>query len=116
MDNIERLEKKLKEIKQAIEDFKPDFTSKEFIKAFEDDLDRLWEKQHGSGLIRIANSCFYPSDVIKNLDPLGFKVSCKDFARELEKDQYADLFSSYKKLINIKNEIENDLENAIIER
>ena len=110
--NKKRLEKELEDVCKAIEDFEPDHTSKEVIRSYEDYIDSVWEAQHRQDMIRIANSCFYPSDVIKKLDPLGFKDSCRMFAGEMIKEDFINL-PSYKKLIDMKESIKNELKTLL---
>ena len=110
--NKKSLQTKLEAVCKKIEIYEPEPYTEENKKMFDDEIDRLWKEQHGSKIIEIANSSFFPSDVIKKLDSLGYHKSCEIFAKEMEKENYINI-PSYKELIEEKESIENELKTLL---
>ena len=113
MDKIEKLEKQLKEIDQEITDFQPDEADKEIEKRFHRYINELYSN-NGGDTIMVCNNTFYASDLLADC-PIDYVVALRDYVANMPEQEWKTL-TAYKDLISKKEEIENDLQNAVLER
>ena len=113
MDKIEKLEKQLKEINQEIADFEPDSADKEVEKLFHRHVNELYSN-NDDGTILICGITFIPCDLLAN-HINGYLEALRSFVASMSEEDFENL-TAYKNLISKKEEIENDLQNAVAER
>lgn len=113
MDKIKNLQNQLKEIDQEINDFQPDEADKEIEKRFHCHINELYSNNGGDTIV-VCNNTFYASDLLADC-AIDYVVALRDFVANMPEQEWKTL-TAYKDLISKKEEIENDLQNAVAER
>lgn len=101
----EKLEKEIKEIEEEIEEFPEtlDISDSEHKMRYDEFLNEIAEP------VCFGELRFYPSDVLKQMDPISYVVGFRDWTDDLDEDDLRQ-FGEYHRLLDRKEELEEELE------
>lgn len=108
----------LNTLKAAIEAKKSEIKAKQAemdsfeIEVSDSDYD---ESLDSEGAVNVCGMEFYPSDILKNCDPIAYRCGKNDYADSLDKEdqeEYKDLESELEDLENELEDLEAELEEA----
>ncbi len=106
---IEYLECKLEELKVALENFELDEED------YQDQFDEILDEQ---GEIKICGANYYPSTILKEVDPINYRCSLSDFVNSIEIEETEEYKDLEDEISDIEAEISrlNDLLDETIAR
>ena len=101
-DSLVEYYDELEELETTLDEYE-DFDEDDYIVGFEEMLDE-------EGDILVSGITFYPSDILKNCDPIAYDCSFSDYVSTY-KDEYDNLKNDYEESISEKEqEIQDILE------
>ncbi len=107
---IEMLESKIDLIKLEIEDNQNEINNFEY-KISESDFNELLDAEGQP--VNVCGIEFYPSDILKNCDPIAYRIYKADFESNIELDdiaEYCDLKEDLEALESELEDLESELE------
>ena len=115
MTNLETLKEQIAKLESSIEDVQSEITSKQSEidnfeyecseREFDDYLDDGGEERTSVG-------SFYPSDILKNCDPVAYRCAKSDYESNFDLDDVEEYTDLVEQLEGLNNELE-DLENEL---
>ena len=117
MNTIEQVKQEISNLENEIESLKDEITLKEQeIDNFEyecsdDDFDDFLDQIYPE--INIGSLTFYPSQVLKECDPIAYRCAKSDYESEYDLDdceEYADLKADLESLLEDLESLESNLE------
>ena len=107
---IEMLESKIDAIKAEIENKQHEIDSFEY-EISESDFDEFLDEIEQP--VTVCGMTFYPSDILKNCDPIAYRCAKSDYESNYDLDdveEYADLKDELEALESDLEDLESDLE------
>ena len=107
---IEMLESKIASIKAEIETKQSEINSFEY-EISESDFDEVLDEIEQP--VNVCGMEFYPSDILKNCDPVGYRCAKADYESSYDLDdveEYADLKDELETLESELEDLESELE------
>ena len=93
---IENLELNVSELKSKIDNFEYSLTDAEF----DDFLD-------GEGLQRTSVGSFYPSDILKNCDPIAYRCAKSEYEGNFDLDDLTEYTDMVEELESLESDLES---------